>query len=822
MPPELVAIVDKALAYEPGARYPNAGALGEDVRRFQTGQLVAAHRYTRRQRVTRFARRHRAPLSVAALASVAVAVLAWIGVSRIVEERDAATAARTDAEQRRTQAETQAAELLRRADQLTVMRARTLVETNPTEAIAVLKGIDPRSSVADDAIAIAKAAVLRGVAWGLPSLPGLTVALELSRDGKRVVQNSFDGKIQIVDLGTRRVVASLVKPRAEVHFVDDGRRLLLVSDHQPPSIYDPTSGAETVLAMPAIRRDAITPRGDLVAFIDEQRRVGVLDVRSQTVTALAANGAGELEIAANGSWIAFAQTDHKLSRLVVIDRSGRELLHRDGRVVALATSASGKLAATLDTEVIEVRPADPTPTVSVVPLGHDLLEGHYLIYVDDLLQIFGIDRVHTWNGKRVWDSAVMESLLFGRPAGEGALVAVTSDARLHVVNGDVHVTLLPPSTPDAMVRIAAQPGVSRFVTTGNDALFVWNLDEITPRVVDASDSGLFVDEHRILMLTGMPEDWTWLDIDTGEKRHGPPSLDGTFESIEVSHDDSRVLAIINNRDGNNALVIYPDLVHRIIVPRLAGRHIRLVTGDALVYSLGRGSVLGKIGDDEPRELVKLDGDVLSLSAEGPLRYAALSAKGELVKGRFDGKELVRTHVEVGDDAFIIADRAGRVLVATGPRLLAWDTDVHVVATLPASIQRIEAADTGMVLELANKDTYFLEAKPGAAPRRMPISSLSEARITDDGHTLFGIGQGMQVEAVELPSFARWTFPRAYTGSLRFTVTPSGRRLLQALPGRVAVWTLPAPDADLGDWLRELTNAEDDGALEWPWQRPARP
>ena len=48
-PPELVALVGKALAFDPASRYPNAGALGEDVRRFLSGQLVAAHNYTPRQ-----------------------------------------------------------------------------------------------------------------------------------------------------------------------------------------------------------------------------------------------------------------------------------------------------------------------------------------------------------------------------------------------------------------------------------------------------------------------------------------------------------------------------------------------------------------------------------------------------------------------------------------------------------------------------------------------------------------------------------------------------------------------------------------------------
>src|SRR5271167_4615502 len=104
-PPELVAIVDKALAPEPAGRYGDAAALAEDVRRFLTGQLVAAHRYTQRERLARFVRRHRAPLAVAALAVAALGVLATIGVRRIVAERDAAHAAETIAIAERREAE---------------------------------------------------------------------------------------------------------------------------------------------------------------------------------------------------------------------------------------------------------------------------------------------------------------------------------------------------------------------------------------------------------------------------------------------------------------------------------------------------------------------------------------------------------------------------------------------------------------------------------------------------------------------------------------------------------------------------------------------
>ncbi|HEX3760602.1 MAG TPA: serine/threonine-protein kinase, partial [Kofleriaceae bacterium] len=145
-PPELVAIVGKALAFDPAGRYPDAGALGEDVRRFLSGQLVAAHRYTPGQRFARFGRRHRAPLGVAALAAAAVAVLAWIAVHRIVQERDVADAARIAAADGRRAAEKARDEAARRADQLVVMHARGVLDTNPTHALAVLKQLPAGSN----------------------------------------------------------------------------------------------------------------------------------------------------------------------------------------------------------------------------------------------------------------------------------------------------------------------------------------------------------------------------------------------------------------------------------------------------------------------------------------------------------------------------------------------------------------------------------------------------------------------------------------------------------------------------------------------------
>jgi len=104
-PADLTAIVTRAMAHEPGDRYATAQELAEELRRFQTGKLVAAHRYTMRERVARFVKKHKAAVAIASLAVLAFAVLGTLALRRIVVERDRAEAQRRLADQRRAAAE---------------------------------------------------------------------------------------------------------------------------------------------------------------------------------------------------------------------------------------------------------------------------------------------------------------------------------------------------------------------------------------------------------------------------------------------------------------------------------------------------------------------------------------------------------------------------------------------------------------------------------------------------------------------------------------------------------------------------------------------
>lgn len=90
VPVDLLAVVEKAMARDPAQRYPSAGELADDLRRFQTGQLVTAYRFSKRERVWRWLTRHRALVTTGGVLLTALLTVAAFSAWRIVRERDAA------------------------------------------------------------------------------------------------------------------------------------------------------------------------------------------------------------------------------------------------------------------------------------------------------------------------------------------------------------------------------------------------------------------------------------------------------------------------------------------------------------------------------------------------------------------------------------------------------------------------------------------------------------------------------------------------------------------------------------------------------------
>jgi tRNA A-37 threonylcarbamoyl transferase component Bud32 len=90
--PELVTLVERAMARDSAHRYANAGELAAELKRFQTGQLLSSHRYSARALISRWARKHAAALTVSAVALVVLTVFGAITARDMVAQRDRAHA----------------------------------------------------------------------------------------------------------------------------------------------------------------------------------------------------------------------------------------------------------------------------------------------------------------------------------------------------------------------------------------------------------------------------------------------------------------------------------------------------------------------------------------------------------------------------------------------------------------------------------------------------------------------------------------------------------------------------------------------------------
>ncbi len=92
-PPELAAIVARAMAPLPTDRYPDARAFAADLAAWLDGHRVSAHAYSTWELLRRFATTYRVPLAVALLALVVLGLTSSLQYLATVRERDRAIAA---------------------------------------------------------------------------------------------------------------------------------------------------------------------------------------------------------------------------------------------------------------------------------------------------------------------------------------------------------------------------------------------------------------------------------------------------------------------------------------------------------------------------------------------------------------------------------------------------------------------------------------------------------------------------------------------------------------------------------------------------------
>jgi WD40 repeat protein len=226
VPPDLQAIVERAMSRDPEARYPTALELAADLKRFTTGRLVSAHRYSRAQLFARWVRRHRGAVVVGAAAFVTMAVLGVVGVTRILDERDRALVAE-DAS-------------ARRADALLVAQARAVVEQQPLAALRALGELELDSTQWPAARLIAADAAARGLPTRVLALPPGTDEEALSPDGKQLAFADKTGQLHLRDVATgqTRSVGARGGAITDIAFSDDGKTIAAANIDNTATVYD--------------------------------------------------------------------------------------------------------------------------------------------------------------------------------------------------------------------------------------------------------------------------------------------------------------------------------------------------------------------------------------------------------------------------------------------------------------------------------------------------------------------------------------------------------------------------------------------------------
>jgi len=190
--PDLLAIVDRAMARHPEARYPTARELADDLRRFQAGQLVGAHQYSLRQLLRRWLRRYRTAVAVAAVAGVVLAVVGAISVRRIVREERRANQQRALAAEHRAEAEDLMDFMVfDLKDRLEPMGRLDLLETVARKANDYYAG---RSELDDDAERHRRGAALINIGDVLRTQGDVTAALRAYREALGMAQQLVDAE----------------------------------------------------------------------------------------------------------------------------------------------------------------------------------------------------------------------------------------------------------------------------------------------------------------------------------------------------------------------------------------------------------------------------------------------------------------------------------------------------------------------------------------------------------------------------------------------------------------------------------------------------
>ncbi len=249
VPPDLAALVHTAMARDPAKRYPSAKEFAEDLKRYQTGQIVGAHTYSWLERIVRFIKRNKTAVLIAAISALSIAIVSGLSLQELIKARKRAEAERDRAAEKQAEAEQAQKNAQMHADDLALARAHELAPTNPNQALFLLSALSPWFNNWGAARTIASNARSWGISKEFDHGASVNNVLFLSKSNA-LLTACDDRLIRIIDLKTRSVRA-LRGHTDEVYWLylsPDEKRLITTGKDKRVLLWDIDTGNHRELA----------------------------------------------------------------------------------------------------------------------------------------------------------------------------------------------------------------------------------------------------------------------------------------------------------------------------------------------------------------------------------------------------------------------------------------------------------------------------------------------------------------------------------------------------------------------------------------------
>ncbi len=799
VPPELAAITERALAFHVADRFPDAAALAEELSRFLTGQIVASHRYSMRERLVRWIRRNRAIVAIAILALAIVATVSTITIRGMVVARERADEAARQAEVERAKAQAHAqSELL--------ARARAIATTHPTAAIAALGQLPATSALQGEADAIFATALGHGGAtWALGQNTGLISVLAMDHSATKLMQLSHRGRLQIWDLDTREQIVDTTIVRSDLYPEWIPRGVLLYGDGAT-KLLDPQTGAIVPFGTSTgIQSVVASADGSRVAVIDGSRRAAWLDGTTGELAYVTPEGTSikEIEMPLDGSWLAAASE----TEILVYSPRSELLFRRSAKSSWIAASQSKRLAYLDGRNIFECE-VGPNPKwverAGFNVTWPDYLGEWFLGRSPGALYGFSVDPNKPPSTISKIDGLASSMTL----AGSGMLTFTTGTNAIDLLYFDaVRVLRIP--MPETLVspRVASRAGARRIAVAGNGGVYLIDLSYMLPLRQDQLLG------HRAQFIT---RDHV-IDIDD-RGLWNVHLKDQTATLTEVTpHAD-----IIDVEGARVLLADFPFQPTRLFVVDVEKMRVRTfdasigaLLDDGMLYLHDDALFLRR--DDEPagREVAKpLSATDIAIFSERNAFWVV--SNNELLRG-----DLASGVVERRPFPFLPGATAaildGRMVVGS-EKEVRWDSlDGPLIATLEDSIATIFAVPGGVVVALASRSTMYIAIARDGTGTVHHLASATLTGTNQAGRLVVPSPSGTEV--IELPSRRRWTHAIAKPRP-GLAIPPDGSAILEQGSDRTWwMWSLPPANLDVAKLRETATNAreQDNRTLLWPWQ-----